>query len=126
MAAYNSTTPQDSFSEKANRFIESTDELVHEGINPGGHYKAVWCRDASYILRDWFLSGKIEYVVQEILFIWSHQVEAGRERIIYGRGSPEMKYLSEGAPMKIQRQFEGALPTTIFRGFSEIYGQNPD
>lgn len=116
----------DSFSEKATRFTESTEELTQAEISPGGHYKAVWSRDASYILKDWFLSGMFDDVMQEILFIWSHQITAGGEKIIYGRGSPEMKYLSQVAPRETQKQFEGALPTTIFRGFSEIYGQSPD
>jgi glycogen debranching enzyme len=115
-----------SFSEIAKKFMESTEQFVKEGVNPGGHYKAVWCRDASYILRDWFLSGRFEDVMQEILFIWSHQIAAAGERIIYGRGSPEMKYLSQIASAKIQKDFSGALPTTIFHGFSEVYGRDPD
>jgi glycogen debranching enzyme len=114
------------FSEKAERFLGSTDRFVNAGVNPGGHYKAVWCRDASYILKDWFLYGRFEDVMQEILFIWSHQISQQGEKIIYGRGSPEMKYLSQGVPARLQKGFSGALPTTIFHGFSEIYGRDPD
>jgi glycogen debranching enzyme len=120
------TSLQDSFSQIANHFLESTDHFIHDGANPGGYYKAIWCRDASYILKDWFLSGRFEDVMQELLYIWSHQITLGGEKIIYGRGSPEMKYLSQVIPSKIHDQFEGALPTTIFHGFSEIYGRNPD
>ena len=116
----------ESFSARAAKFLEATDEYVHQGVNPGGYYKAVWARDASYILKDWFLAGRIEDVLQEILFIWSHQIARGREKIVYGRGSPEMKYLSQVANPEVEGRFEGALPTTIFRGFSEVYGQNPD
>ena len=113
-------------SNEAKKFIESTDEFLDEGVNPGGYYKAVWCRDASYILKDWFLAGRFEHVMQEILYIWSHQINAGGERIIYGRGSPEANYLSQVARPEAQKKFEGALPTTIFHGFSEVYGRDPD
>ena len=38
-----------------------------------------------------------------------------------------MKFLSEVAKLDDEKEFEGALPTTIFQaGFSEIYGQKPD
>jgi hypothetical protein len=47
------------FVDNANRFLQKTQEHVLQGINPGGIYQAIWCRDAAYILRDWFLSGNI-------------------------------------------------------------------
>jgi glycogen debranching enzyme len=118
--------PWNSFTTNAQAFVESTKQFVQEGVNPGGYYKAVWCRDASYILRDWFLSGRLGDVMHELLFVWSHQVAADGEKIIYGRGSPEMRYVSQVAGLEIHKKFEGALPSTIFHGFSEIYGQNPD
>ena len=38
-----------------------------------------------------------------------------------------MKFLSEVAKADKEKDFEGALPTTIYQaGFSEVYGQNPD
>ena len=38
-----------------------------------------------------------------------------------------MNFLSEVAKENKQKEFEGALPTTIYQaGFSEVYGQNPD
>ncbi|AFU57573.1 hypothetical protein Ngar_c06300 [Candidatus Nitrososphaera gargensis Ga9.2] len=114
------------FVSKAERFMETTEDYIRQGINPGGYYKAIWCRDASYILRDWFLAGHAEAVMRELMFIWSHQIAAGREKIIYGRGSPEMRYLSQVATSETEKRFEGALPTTIFHGFSEVYGQDPD
>src|SRR6266516_8014563 len=62
-----------------------------------------------------------------INLIWLHQIIPGKEKIIYGRGSPEMKFQSLVAKAEVQRTFEGALPTTIYQaGFSEVYGQNPD
>ncbi len=115
-----------SFTTSAQAFVESTKQFVQEGVNPGGYYKAVWCRDASYILKDWFLSGRLGDVMHELLFIWSHQVTADGEKVIYGRGSPEMRYVSQVAGLEIHKKFEGALPSTIFHGFSEIYGQSPD
>src|SRR6188472_3106268 len=117
-----------SFVDKANRFLQKTQEHVLQGINPGGIYQGIWCRDAAYILRDWFLSGNIHGTMQQIYQIWSHQISSSNtEKLVYGRGSPEMKFLSEVAKEDNEKQFEGALPTTIFQaGFSEIYGQKPD
>jgi glycogen debranching enzyme len=120
------TSALSSFSSKADRFMELTEGYIHEGVNPGGYYKAVWCRDASYILKDWFLSGRMQDVMQELLFIWSHQITPAGEKLVYGRGSPEMKYLSQVAKAELQKKFVGALPTTIFHGFSEVYGRDPD
>ena len=117
----------EAFITKANRFIQKTQEHALQGVNPGGVYQAIWCRDASYILRDWFLSGNIDGVCQQIYQIWSHQISHNQEKLVYGRGSPEMKFLSEVSSVDKKKEFEGALPTTIYQaGFSEIYGQNPD
>jgi glycogen debranching enzyme len=101
---------------------------LHEGVNPGGYYKAVWCRDASYILKDWFLSGRFEDVMEQIQHIWSRQVVPEEEgvKIVYGRGSPDMKYKSQVASLDFKKTFEGALPTSIFHGHSEVFGKNPD
>jgi glycogen debranching enzyme len=116
----------DLFFAKANKYLEATNQYVYAGINPGGYYKVVWCRDASYILKDWFLGGRFRDVIKEILFIWSHQIRPSAEKVIYGRGSPEMEYTSHLVKPEMEKCFEGALPTTIFRQFSEVYGQNPD
>jgi hypothetical protein len=115
-----------SFSKRAQEFVNKTEKYVNQGVNPGGYYKAVWCRDASYILKDWFLSGAIDSVMHEIPRIWSHQIEPEKEKIVYGRGSPEMKYLSQVANSDFEKKFKGALPTSIFRGHSEVFGKNPD
>src|SRR5919198_1051748 len=117
-----------SFVDNANRFLQKTQEHVLQGINPGGIYQAIWCRDAAYILRDWFLSGNIDGTMQQIFQIWSHQISpTNPEKLVYGRGSPEMKFSSQVAKEDNEKEFEGALPTTIYQaGFSEVYGQNPD
>ena len=116
-----------SFKANAKTFLQKTNEHVLQGINPGGIYQAIWCRDAAYILKDWFISGNIDGVMQHIYQIWSHQIEPHKEKLVYGRGSPEMKFSAEVAKESKQKEFEGALPTTIYQaGFSEIYGQNPD
>src|SRR5689334_862135 len=109
-------------------FMTKTEEHALQGVNPGGYYQAIWCRDASYILRDWALSGNRAAALQQVYLIWSHQIEEPhREKLVYGRGSPEMKFLSEEAKDDKQKEFAGALPTTIYQaGFSEVYGQNPD
>jgi hypothetical protein len=115
------------FAAKAVKFAEKTEEHALHGINPGGVYQAIWCRDASYILKNWFLGGNSDGALQQIFSIWSRQIMPGREKLVYGRGSPEMHFSSEVANVQKQKEFEGALPTTIYQlGFSEIYGQNPD
>ncbi|HEY1211957.1 MAG TPA: GH116 family glycosyl hydrolase, partial [Nitrososphaera sp.] len=119
--------PWGSFVAKADIFMQKTEEHALQGVNPGGYYHAIWCRDASYILRDWSLSGNTTAALKQLYFIWSHQIEPGREKLVYGRGSPEMKFISEVAEEDKQKEFAGALPTTIYQaGFSEVYGRNPD
>ena len=116
------------FTSRADEFIRKTQEYVLQGLDPGGIYRAIWARDASYILKDWFLSGNIQGALQQIYFMWSHQIEANKDqKLVYGRGSPEMNFSSEVANEQKLKEFEGALPTTIYQpGFSEVYGQNPD
>lgn len=116
------------FERKSHNFMEKTDEIIFQGINPGGIYQAIWCRDASYILKDWFLSGNVEGTVRQIYDLWCHQISPnGIEKIFYGRGSPNMKFISDIADTNKEKEFEGALPTTIYQnGFSEVYGEKPD
>ncbi|HKR57347.1 MAG TPA: hypothetical protein VJR67_00570, partial [Candidatus Nitrosopolaris sp.] len=83
------------FAANAESFLQKTQEHALQGLNPGGVYQAIWCRDASYILKDWFLSGNIHGALQQIFLIWSHQISPSKEKLVYGRGSPEMKFLSE-------------------------------
>jgi hypothetical protein len=72
-------------------------------------------------------SGNITAALQQLYLIWSHQIQIGKEKLVFGRGSPEMKFMSEEANEEEKKKFHGALPTTIYQaGFSEIYGQNPD
>ena len=113
----------------AHAFLENTKRFVFQGINPGGHYTAIWCRDASHILLDWFVSGgNVIKILEHVGFIWSHQIESGKEKLIYGRGSPDMNFQISTAKKDIEMEFEGALPTTIYshHNFSEVYGKSPD
>jgi hypothetical protein len=116
-----------SFYEKGERFVERTGEHILQGVNPGGVYQAIWCRDASYILRDWFMCGNMDGTLQQIFQIWSHQIAPNRDKIVFGRGSPDMNFLAEVAEEETEKRFSGALPTTIYQaGFSEVYGKDPD
>ncbi len=129
------------FVERLNKFIDFTQIEVDKGVNPGGHYKAVWTRDAAFILKDQFLSGHFKVVLQQILLIWSNQIIATektsisllyctlkKKPLLYGRGSPEMGFNPIIADDNITNRFDGALPTTLYyeKGFCEVYGQNPD
>lgn len=123
----NMSSIKESFYKKAKQFITKTEDHALQGLNPGGYYQAIWCRDASFILKSWFHSGNIDGLLQQISTVWSHQIEPGKEKIVYGRGSPEMNYRPTKAKEDTQRKFEGALPTTIYQaGYSEVYGLNPD
>jgi hypothetical protein len=124
--------------------LQKTEENAMQGINPGGYYYAIWCRDASYILRDWFLSGHVSEVLRHLYLIWSHQLyndgnggDGGggrnapiweeKEKVVYGRGSPETKFRTATLPDSLRNSFDGALPTTIYQaGYCEIYGKEPD
>lgn len=116
-----------SFVSKGTTFMKRTEEHVNQGCNPGGIYQAIWCRDASYILGDWFASGNTDGTLLQIYQIWSHQITPNREKIVYGRGSPNTKFSAAVADSNKEMEFEGSLPTTIYQtGFSEVYGLNPD
>jgi len=92
-----------SFDKKAKQFIKKTEDHALQGLNPGGIYQAIWCRDASFILKSWFHSGNIHGLLQQISTIWSHQIEVGKEKIVYGRGSPEMDYKPTKAKEETQK-----------------------
>ncbi|HVX02694.1 MAG TPA: hypothetical protein VHA09_06035 [Nitrososphaera sp.] len=121
--------------------MQKTEEHAMQGVNPGGYYYAVWCRDASYILRDWFLSGHVHEALAHLYNIWSHQINGdsnrtasrqgkkdAEEKIVYGRGSPEENFKTTTLKdNNVRESLDGALPTTIYQaGYSEIYGKNPD
>lgn len=127
----------------AAKFLDATSGYAIQGLNPGGNYDGIWTRDASFIIQDWFLSGKdAQGLMDSIVNIWSHQITAtditlarveqeydtdSKKMIVYGRGSPALNYNRTRLPSHSRKHpFEGALPTTIFEDFLEIYGQNPD
>jgi len=118
-----------SFFQEIDNFLDKTTEYVHVGMNPGDYYKAIWTRDASYILKDQFLTGDTYNVFGALYFIWTHQIrENDNQSVIYGRGSPALGFSVNHATGIEKKRFEGALPSTIYhdQGFSEVYGQNPD
>ena len=45
--------------------MKKSEEHALQGVNPGGYYHAMWRRDASYILRDWALSGNFAETLQQ-------------------------------------------------------------
>jgi len=45
--------------------------------------------------------------------IWSNEMDPGREKLVYREGLPEMKFLSEESKENKQKEFAGAVPTTI-------------
>jgi hypothetical protein len=97
---------EESFDKKAKQFIQKTENHTLQGLNPGRIYQTIWCRDASFILKIWFHSGNIQGLLQQISTVWSHQIEVGKEKIVYGRGSPEMKYKSTRATKEIQKNLK--------------------
>jgi len=121
------------FSSKADRFMKHTSNYAHQDISPGGYYSAIWMRDAAYIIKDHFLLAEntTMAVLEQILLIWSHQINSisadKEKKIVYGRGSPDTNFQPLTKDIgEIGNKFDGALPTTIFQDFCDIYGLNPD
>jgi hypothetical protein len=107
-------------------FLAVTEKYTSQNTEPGDYYKAVWCRDAAYILKDQFLSGHHGAVLYQIKHIWNKQIGNDSNKLIYGRGSPKTNFTPINAGTDITKNFYGALPTTIYENFSELYALNPD
>lgn len=107
-------------------FLSVTEKYTSQNTEPGDYYKAVWCRDAAYILKDQFLSGHSAAVLDQLKNIWNKQIGTNSTKLIYGRGSPKTSFTPLNAESDVTGNFYGALPTTIFDNFSEIYALNPD
>ena len=45
--------------------------------------------------------------MQHIYQVWPHQIEPNKEKLVYDRGSPEMKFSAEVAKVHKQKEFEG-------------------
>src|SRR6266508_633004 len=119
------------FRTKSKKFIDSTNRYysINKKLNPGGIYTGIWCRDASYILRDWFISGGVYESLEQLDTIWSSQIAPeNEEKVVYGRGSPEMDFRPLIANDKTMKKFDGSLPTSIFKESNvvEVFGKNPD
>lgn len=124
-----STFSRKAFSKKLVNFIQKTKDHAIQAASPGGYYTGLWCRDSSYIFKDWFLSGRIREVLDQILVIWSHQLDsANDDRIVFGRGSPEMDFKPTIANKEVKKRFQGSLPTSIYheRKICEVFGKDPD
>ncbi|MFL6498911.1 MAG: hypothetical protein ACJ70U_09525 [Nitrososphaera sp.] len=126
-----STFSQKAFSKRLANFIGKTNDHAIQAANPGGYYTGLWCRDSSYILKDWFLSGRIQEVLDQILVIWSHQLDSGNnndDRVVFGRGSPEMDFKPTIVNKQIKKRFHGSLPTSIYheKKICEVFGKDPD
>lgn len=107
-------------------FLTLTEKYISQSTQPGDYYKAVWCRDAAYILKDQFLSGHQMATLYQLKHIWKNQIGSHSHKLIYGRGSPKTDFTPINATSDIIRNFYGALPTTIYDRFSEVYALNPD
>ena len=108
-------------------FMNKTSQYAMKGPQPGGYYKAIWMRDASYLLKDQFISGYTFDVIDDLIHIWSNQInDIQDKKIIFGRGSPITKFTPMRCNPNLINKFKGALPTTIYENFLEIYASNPD
>jgi hypothetical protein len=71
--------------------------------------------------------------LDQILVIWSHQLDSANDdddddRIVFGRGSPEMDFKPTIANKQVKKRFQGSLPTSIYheRKMCEVFGKAPD
>lgn len=133
MFLFSASIQWDNFHKKLEEFLEKTASHTDHNFDPGGYYKAIWPRDASYILKDQFLSTTKndinKWMLEALVTIWSYQITgSAKEKLVFGRGSPEMKFKPIEANEKTLQSFAGALPTTIYRenGILEVYAQKPD
>ncbi len=107
-------------------FLASTEKYITQSAEPGDYYKAIWCRDAAYILKDQFVTGNHNETFNQLKYIWKNQIKSDSTNLIYGRGSPKTEFTPLKANNASIKNFCGALPTTIYNNFSEIYALNPD
>jgi glycogen debranching enzyme len=107
-------------------FLASTEKYITQSAEPGDYYKAIWCRDAAYILKDQFVTGNHNETFNQLKYIWKNQIKSDSTNLIYGRGSPKTEFTPLKANKGSIKNFFGALPTTIYNNFSEIYALNPD
>ena len=112
--------------ERLNTFVTNTTQYIGKSSEPGGYYTATWMRDASYILKDQFISGFISKTIDELTYIWSNQIDHNTSTLIHGRGSPSTNFTPCRCDPQSIKKYYGALPTTIYSSFSEIYAVEPD
>ncbi len=106
-------------------FVPEARQYVASSLTPGGGYEGVWCRDSSYVLTEVLEEGKTSKAIEWMLWIWSHQISEST-RGTYGRGAPQSNFKTKKISQSKVRDFKGALPTSIHRGYCEIYGVCPD
>lgn len=107
-------------------FFQTTAPIVDgRRVTPAGYYTGIWCRDASYILDEFYEMGNMGDTVRWLEWIWQKQVRPG-EPVWFGRGSPKTRFRFGPADEKYLKEHDGALPTSIQHGYSEIYGAEPD
>ncbi|MBI2184530.1 MAG: hypothetical protein HYU39_06180 [Thaumarchaeota archaeon] len=98
---------------------------VIRGVQPGGGYGGIWCRDASFIIRAMARLGLFEECLSGLTEIWSHQIQLN-SNVVYGRGSPLTGFKVRRASQDDLRSWSGALATTIRGRQLEVYGSEPD
>src|SRR5215216_880934 len=85
--------PLEKYIDILNDFMNKTSQYAMKDAQPGGFYKAIWMRDAAYILKDQFISGYTFDVIDDLIHIWSNQINDTQDKkIIFGRGSPITKF----------------------------------
>ena len=107
-------------------FLTFTENYTSKSSEPGDYYNALWCRDAAYILKDQFLSGHHVTALEQLKHIWKRQIGTNSTKLIYGRGSPKTNFTPTNVQSDLIKNYYGALPTTIFESFSEVYALHPD
>lgn len=94
-------------------------------LEPGGGYVGIWCRDAAFILRAMAKLGYSKECINGLSSIWSNQIQSN-SKVTYGRGSPSTGFKAKRAEPENLRLWHGALPTTVLKHQTEIYGAEPD
>jgi hypothetical protein len=108
---YNSEDLLKTIVDKAQKFIDKTQEHALQGVNTGGVYQALRCGDAAYILKDLFLYGNnIPGVMQQLYQITKNQVRSFTVRITSNHNN---KIINGKAGISHQNLYNRSLHTPM-------------
>ena len=115
---YNNFSSLEKHIDILNDFMNKTSQYAIKDAQPGGYYKSVWMRDAAYIPKDQFISGCAFDVIDDLVHLWSNQINDPQDKkIIFGRESPLTKF----TPMRCNPNLINKLKEHYLRQYMRIF-----